>query len=109
MSDKALKYDEGKLDLTLVPIEAMEGIARAMTFGMKKYGRGNYRLSSMEWLRLAAAASRHIWKWMYVTEYDEESGLSHLDHAQACLAMLAFQRINHPEADNRYLKSSESK
>lgn len=98
---KARKDDGAKIDLTLVPIEAMEGIARAMTYGMKKYGRGNYRLSKMEWLRLAAACMRHTFAWVFGEDNDPESGYSHIDHAQASLAMLAFQMRHHPEGDNR--------
>jgi hypothetical protein len=97
----ALKHDSAKVDLSLVPLEAMEGIARAMTYGAKKYSRGNYRLSGMEWTRLAAACARHLFAWLAGEDLDPESGLSHIDHAQASLAMLAFQMKSHPEKDNR--------
>lgn len=101
IADKALKYDDAKLDFTLVPIEAMESMTRALTYGAKKYARGNYRLSGMEWLRLVAACLRHLFAWIYGEDLDPESGLSHIDHALACLGMLAFQMKHHPESDNR--------
>lgn len=103
MSDEqvALKHDQEKLDLTLMPPEALEGIVRAMTYGLKKYGRNNYRLSGMAWLRLAAACLRHVFAWIGGEDNDPDSGLSHIDHAQASLAMLAFQMKAHPESDNR--------
>lgn len=97
----ARKNDAEKCDLSLVPVEAMEGIARAMMYGAKKYSRGNYRLSGMDWTRLAAACARHLFAWLFGEDLDQESGLSHIDHAQASLAMLAFQMRKHPENDNR--------
>lgn len=96
----AIKNDAGKLDLTLVPVEAMEAIARAMTYGANKYGRGNYRQSGMHWTRLTAACLRHIFAWLFVADIDE-SGNNHIDHAIASLAMLAYQMKHHPECDNR--------
>lgn len=101
VTQTSMKHDGEKLDLTLLPPEAAEGIARAMTHGMKKYGRGNYRLSGMAWLRLAAACLRHVFAWVGGEDNDPDSGLSHIDHAQASLAMLAFQMRHHPESDNR--------
>lgn len=102
MSAVAVKNDGEKIDLTLVPIEAQEAIARAMMYGAKKYGRGNYRLSGMAWSRLIAACLRHLGTFLYDGSPDPESGLSHLDHALASLAMLAFQAARHPEADDRF-------
>ncbi len=97
----ANKNDSTKLDLTLVPIEAMEGITRALTYGVQKYGRNNYRSSGMDWLRLVSACLRHLFAWTFGADTDPESGLNHIDHAQASLAMLSFQMKHHKESDNR--------
>jgi len=107
-ASRARKDDQTKLDLSLVPIEAQEAVARAMMYGAQKYGRGNYRKSAMEWTRLASAALRHITAWLFVSTLDPESGNSHLDHALASLAMLAFQVKHHPEADNRDLQEASN-
>lgn len=42
----------------------------------------------MPWTVPYACALRHIFKWFQGQEKDEESGLSHLDHALVNLAML---------------------
>ena len=81
------KHDAGKPDLSLVPRAFMDATARALMFGEKKYARYNYR-QGFKSSRLVSAALRHITAWFWVSETDEESGLSHLDHACACLAML---------------------
>lgn len=82
-----VKHDGGKPDLSLIPRHAAEAIARALMYGEGKYGRNNY-LRGFKSYRLVAAALRHIFAWQSGEETDPESGLSHLDHAIACLAML---------------------
>lgn len=82
------KYDGGKLDLTLVPLALEEACARALSFGAGKYGRNNYR-GGIRYTRVLAACLRHLRAWNERRDTDPESGLSHLDHAVACLAMLA--------------------
>lgn len=83
----ALKYDDSKADLSLLPLPAMEAEARALMYGEKKYGRDNWRLG-MESHRLVAAALRHIHAYNEGEDNDQESGVSHLGHARACLGML---------------------
>ncbi len=80
------KHDEGKVDLTLVPLIALEAEARALMFGEKKYGRYNYT-QGFESSRLTAAALRHIYAYIAGDDVDSESRLLHLGHARACLAM----------------------
>lgn len=81
-----VKYDDGKVDLTLVPLIALEAEARALMFGEKKYGRYNYT-QGFDSSRLTAAALRHLYAHVNGVDVDPESGLLHLGHARACLAM----------------------
>lgn len=68
---------EGKPDLTLLPLEFLERWAEHMTKGAVKYGRDNWRLaddqSALE--RFQASAFRHLVQWLR-GEADE-------DHASA--------------------------
>jgi hypothetical protein len=82
------KHDAGKPDLTLVPLALEEACARALGFGAGKYGRNNFK-GGIKYTRVLAACLRHLRAWNERRDNDEESGLSHLDHAVACLAMLA--------------------
>lgn len=81
------KHDAGKPDLSLIPRPAAEALARALMFGAQKYGRYNYT-QGFEASRLVAACLRHLLAWQDGEDCDTESGLSHLDHSIACLAML---------------------
>ena len=86
-SAPAIKYDSGKPDLSIVPVGLLEGVARTLTFGANKYGRDNYK-GGMESHRLIAACLRHIFAWQNGEDIDKESGLGHLEHAAANLAIL---------------------
>lgn len=81
------KHDTGKPDLSLVPLVAIEQIAKALMYGEKKYGRYNY-LKGFDSNRLIAASLRHVTAWNSGEDNDPESGLSHLAHALAGLSML---------------------
>jgi hypothetical protein len=100
-SDGGTKFDQGKVDLTLVPTVALESEARALMFGEKKYGRYNYT-NGFETSRLLAAALRHILAYRDGHDFDSESGLHHLGHARACLAMLLHCEQLGTMRDNRY-------
>jgi hypothetical protein len=84
---KGKKFDNGKADLSLVPLSALEVEAQGFSFGAEKYGRWNYT-KGLEASRLIAAAMRHIAAWNQGEDRDPESGVSHLGHARCNLAML---------------------
>lgn len=97
---EGIKYDEGKPDLTLLPRHAKNEIARALMFGAAKYGRNNYKLG-MNWSRLLAAAERHITAFADGEDLDEETKLTHLAHAGACISMLLHYYHTKTGTDNR--------
>jgi Domain of unknown function (DUF5664) len=94
------KYDQGKLRLELVPVEAVEAIARAMTYGANKYGDWNWS-KGIDHMRLVGAALRHLTAYMRGEDLDKESNNSHLDHALASLAMLRASVQNNLGKDDR--------
>lgn len=97
----AVKHDKEKPDLSMVPMEYVSAAARAFQFGATKYQKDNWR-QGLQWNRLVAALLRHIYQFNEVVEKDEESGLSHLDHAAACLAMLIEHTKKNLGKDTRY-------
>jgi len=84
----ATKNDSKKNRLELIPPEAIEAMGRAFTFGATKYDADNWR-KGFDWRRLIGAAQRHINSFNGGEDKDPESGLSHIAHALACLAMLS--------------------
>lgn len=94
MSTTARKNDTTKIDLSILPLPALEEMAKAFMFGEKKYGRYNY-CSGFDSHRLVGAALRHLSAWQDGEDLDPEvgkdgqpSGASHLGHAMASIAML---------------------
>lgn len=101
MSTEGLKFDTGKPDYTHIPIEAMQAMGAAFTYGAKKYGGDNYREGLLV-RRQIAAALRHIYQFLDEGDVDAESGCLHLGSALASLAMACYTVKNIPELDDRY-------
>lgn len=84
---RAVKFDSDKPDLSLLPGCFLVEVAKAMTYGAKKYGRYNYT-NGFPSSRLIAAMMRHIAAYSDGETNDPESGVSHLGHAGANILML---------------------
>lgn len=107
MSDNiGKKYDGDKPDLTDIPKEAMWEMGKAFSYGQKKYGKNNFR-NGMLVSRQIAAAIRHIYQHLDGETLDPESGVTHLGHALASLAMACYTISNYKDLDNRFEKDIE--
>jgi hypothetical protein len=102
----AKKYDSGKPQLSLVPVEALEAIASAMAYGAAKYGKNNYKLGH-KWSRCLDAALRHLYALAHGEEIDPESGNTHLSHALASLSMLSYHIKHHPDLNDLWETTDE--
>ena len=78
----------GKIPLSLWPTRATILGAMAFLDGALKYGEGNYAHLGARASVYINAAMRHILAWASGEENDPDSGLPHLGHALACLAVL---------------------
>lgn len=101
------KFDNGKADLSLIPMISMVEEARAFMVGEKKYGRYNY-CKGMEASRLMGACMRHLTAWFDGEENDPIDGQHHLGAAKACISMILRQKELGTLIDNRY-KPEEAK
>ena len=99
-NDTATKHDSGKNRLELIPTSGVEAAGRAFTFGATKYSAHNWA-NGFDWSRLIGAALRHITSFNNGEDKDPESGLSHVDHALACLMMLAAHETEKLGNDDR--------
>lgn len=101
MSEKGKKFDSEKPSYTIIPVEALTDMAKAFQHGAKKYGKHNFK-AGIEYTRLADAAMRHITQFINGENLDSESNETHIGHALASLAMLAYMYHNKKELDDRY-------
>lgn len=77
-----------KLPLSLWPETATALGCLGLLDGCLKYGRANYRAIGVRASIYVDALRRHVARWYEGEEHDPDSGLPHLAHALACLAIL---------------------
>ena len=101
------KNDDGKLRMDLIPPEALEELAKVLTWGASKYSDKNWELG-LRWGRVLGAALRHIIAWMKGEIHDPETGLSHLSHALCNLAFLVTYEQRKMEGFNDVHRKTEN-
>jgi hypothetical protein len=79
-----VKLDAGKLRYDLMPFDALDEVAKVLTYGIMKYPKPeeNWRVNSTEEdiKRYQAAMLRHMSEMMQDRPLDAESGLHHISH-----------------------------
>lgn len=104
----AVKFDDGKPKMSLIPPRAKWEVAKAMGVGLEKYGAENYlNGGGFAWRRLVDAAERHIDRWKMNEDIDE-SGVHHIAHAAAGLMMLLESILANKGTDDRWKDSAAS-
>ena len=98
-----MKYDEDKVDLSLLPPTALWQIANVMMYGAKKYSKHNWRSDgNVTWSRTYSSIQRHLTAWLEGEDNDPETGESHIAHAAAQCLMLLVHEKECPDMDDRY-------
>ena len=85
---EATKFDDNKLDWTLVPYDALEEVVRVLSFGAVKYNEKGRGPSTWNWSkgtglgkwRTLAAILRHLTAYLKGEVYDPETKLNHMAH-----------------------------
>ncbi len=77
-----------KVPLSSVPASAIIHCAEAFRIGAEKYGPFNWREKNVRASIYVDAAMRHILSWFDGEDHARDSGVHHLGHAMACLAIL---------------------
>ena len=84
----------------LIPVDALEELARVYGRGSKKYADDNWR-KGYSWKLSFGAMMRHAWKFWRGERFDE-LGNHHLACvAWHCFTLMTFEN-EHPELDDRY-------
>jgi hypothetical protein len=99
--NKAVKADDGKNPLDLLPTKALESVGLVLEHGAKKYAAHNWR-KGMKWSRLISALLRHVFAFMRGENTDPESGLPHMAHAGCCVLFLLDYQLTSVGEDDRY-------
>jgi hypothetical protein len=97
--NEGTKFDNGKPNFDLIPIEPLEELQKVLEYGAKKYSVNNWMLLPDFNKRYFNAAVRHLWAWLWCEKYDKESGLPHLAHAFCNLMFLVWK--SRKDTDNQ--------
>lgn len=94
------RYNDGKIDFSLLPLCTLEDEIRVWMYGQEKYAAFNWA-KGMDWSIPFACALRHLSAWQSGEIVDQESGLPHLAHAMCNLRMLTLYDKTYKEGDDR--------
>jgi hypothetical protein len=109
--DKAMRFNSGKPQISMVlsAYPALEGVARVLEFGAKKYDRDNWK-KGLDLDEVLDSMLRHIGKYLNGEYYDlnpetgladeNYSGLPHIDHI-GCNALFLGYHTNRETEDGR--------
>lgn len=87
--EKAVRYNQDKLRVDLIPTELTEQVAKVFTFGANKYSANNWKGFSQEQQdEIIGSLLRHILEYQKGNKFDDESGLHHLAHAACNLSLI---------------------
>jgi len=100
-----LKYDNEKPRTDLLDPQALEGLARVLAFGAKKYSAHNWR-GGISFSRLLGALLRHTFAILRGEDIDPESNLPHVDHLGCCWMFLSNMMKTRPDMDDRWKPKS---
>lgn len=85
-----LRYNAGKVQLELIPVEWIWGLGMVLTRGAAKYAVRNWE-RGMKWSYPVGCALRHILKFVCGERYDQETGCHHLFMAAwNCCALATY-------------------
>lgn len=97
LQNKAIRFDAGKTDWSLVPWDSVEEIVKVLEFGKVKYAAWNWSSNGgFKYMRVFNSTMRHLLAWARGEDKDPESGLSHLSHA-ACNLLFILYFIKHKD------------
>lgn len=102
------RYNDGKPDLSLIPLETLYGEARVWEHGAKKYARFNWQ-KGMNWSVPLGSLLRHLAAWQAGEDIDPESGENHLDHVACNIRMLRYYTDNYKEGDDRVVDKESTR
>lgn len=96
MNKKSERHNEGKPQLSLIPLDYLYDCAKVLEFGAKKYSRDGHRLGFPQ-NEIIDSLLRHISDLQQGKVLDEESGLSIIGHIQ-CNALFLGNKNNNKES-----------
>jgi hypothetical protein len=92
---------EGRIPWQALPVRPLAGAALAMAEGAHKYGRHNYRRTTIKSSVYFDSTLRHFFAWWEGEDIDPKSGLHHIDKTIAGLLVLRDAQLRGMSDDDR--------
>lgn len=89
------RFNEGKPQYSLLPLDTLEPVVRVLEFGKLKYGRDNWKLG-LDKDEIVDSLMRHLVALSKGEQLDLESGLHHSAHiaTNAIFLLEEYNKIN---------------
>jgi uncharacterized protein YuzB (UPF0349 family) len=93
---QALRYNQGKVQWSLVDYKSIEPMVRVLEYGCLKYSKDNWK-KGMPASQIIESMLRHTFKLLEGELVDPESGIEHVGHIQCNAMFLAYVLREKPE------------
>lgn len=101
MSNPKKRFGSVKPSIAFIPPVAILEEAVVMAMGSERYGFFNWQADPVDASTYYSAAFRHLASWFAGENSDPESGVSHLAHVRACMAILIDAQASGNLIDDR--------
>lgn len=91
MSEKALRYNEGKPKWGLVDFKSLIPLVRVLEYGAEKYSPNNWK-KGLNNIEILESLCRHLFCLLSGEINDKESGLEHIGHIMANAMFFSYQQ-----------------
>ena len=95
-TEKGLRYNEGKLRWSLLPLEPIMEVIKVLEFGAKKYAKDNWKKFTKQETdeNCYDSMMRHIQAWRGGETHDVETGLPHMAHVMCNALFILWHALN---------------
>jgi len=97
------RFNQTKSKWSYVRFSALKPLTDVLEFGATKYKPFNYT-KGLSQVEICESLLRHIIAYMEGANNDNESQLNILGHIQANAYFLEYNRLHHPELDDRFIE-----
>jgi hypothetical protein len=98
--EQALRYNQGKLQWSLVDFKSLEGLVNVLEYGANKYAPNNWK-KGMPVTQVSESLMRHLFAYLQGEDVDPESGCRHLSHVMCNVMFLEYIMREKPHHDDR--------
>lgn len=98
--EKALRYNENKVEWSLVDWKSLEPMVKVLMHGAQKYEPDNWK-KGQDLKSLSSCLMRHLVAFMDGEDNDPESGESHLGHVLCNAMFMIHSHANYHWTDTR--------